>query len=236
MTRSIKMLGLAFVAMLAFGVAGVGSASALLFLSTLASELFTVKTLNTASNPIKIETKGSNLFTCNSILGHGSILNKTDRADKILLTLHECKNAVDESCQSAGEPSGLITTLDLDALLVTTLSGHYAFLLLAEKGNVAEFACSSGLAEEKIVATGNIAGEFTESKAESEMEKTERKLEFTKGTNAGEQAIKDYWTLEGVQTAKLEFTLSGPINEKAEATMMLVLDIVTPHPGKYCHK
>jgi hypothetical protein len=87
----------------------------------------------------------------------------------------------------------------------------------------------------KITATGNVAGEFTETKAQSETNETERQLEFAKGTNAGEQAIKDYWTLEGVKTAKLEFTLTGAVNEKAETSIVLILDILTPHPGRYCH-
>jgi len=235
--RSIKVLGLAFVALLALSVVGVGSASALLFLVTGASsETFNVNNLNTSAKPATLETAGKNTVTCPSVLGKGTILNKTDVAEKILFTFHGCTDSLGSSCQSSGEPSGLITTLDLDGLLITTLGGKYGIVVLAEKGNLAEFTCGSGIVEVKIVVTGTVVGEFTETKAESELEKTSSQMQFAAGTKAGEPAIKDYWTLEGIKAAKLESTITGAINEKAESNEAALGDVVTTNGVKLCHK
>jgi hypothetical protein len=235
--RSIKVLGLAFIAALALSAVGAGSASALLFLvkGGAASESFTVKNLNSSAKPATLETAGKNTVTCNSVLGKGTILNKTDVAQKILFTFHECTDSLGSSCQSANEPSGLITTLDLDGLLITTLNDKYGVVVLAEKGNLAEFTCGSGLFEVKIAVSGTVAGEFTETLAESQTEKTVAQQEFKKGTNAGEPFIKDYWTLEGIKTAKLTSTITGAINETAESNESALGDVITVNGVTLCH-
>jgi hypothetical protein len=237
MTRNIKVLGLALIAMLALGVVGAGSASALLFLvkGGAASESFTVKNLNNSAKPATLETAGKNTITCNSVLGKGTILNKTDMIEKILFTAHECTDSLGSSCQTAGEPSGLVTSLDLRGLLITTLNDKYGIVLSAEKANHGEGTCGSGLFEVKIAVSGTIAGEFTETLAESQTEKTVAQIEFKKGANAGEPAIKDYWTLEGIRTSKLETTVTGAINETAESNESALGDVVTVNGVTLCH-
>jgi hypothetical protein len=214
MRSIIKMLGLAFMATLAFsvvGALGAGSASALLFLvaGDAASETYTVENLGKPT----LETSSKRTVTCESVDGGGTILNKTDVVEKASFTFHKCTSSFAGECTSGTEPKGLIKTLALDGLLVTLLNGKYGILTLPEKStDEAEFTCK-GLLTVTTVVTGNVVGEFTETKAESEVSKTAAKVVFAKGANAGEQAIKDYWTLEGIKAAKLESTLSGGINE-----------------------
>jgi hypothetical protein len=79
-------------------------------------------------------------------------------------------------------------------------------------------------------------GEFPASKATLEAGVEEAKAEFTKGSKAGEPGIKDYWTLQGLATAKLESTLTGLVNKSnVESNEMAVGDIMTLHPVKLCH-
>ncbi len=230
MRSIIKMLGLAFFATLAFsavGALGASSASALLFLTESGNELlFTIKGLGLAV----LETKNASKIDCKSTLGHGFIVNKSDSARKILLTFHECTSGALGACTSSGEPSGLITTLEMDALLVTLLSplDKYGLKLLAEKGNLADFNC--GIAA--VTVKGTIVGEFEETLTESQTNKTEAKLVFEKGANPGEPFIKDYWTLQGVETAKLESTIAGATEEANEQALADIL----PNGGvKFCH-
>jgi hypothetical protein len=232
--RTIKALGLAFVAMLAFSSLGVSSASALLFLTKNPSELFLVLNLNSAGKPAILETAGTNKVECTFVLGHGIILNKTDIAEKILFTFHGCKQALAGACNSPGEPSGLITTLELDALLVTLLNGKYGILVLPEVkgGNAAFFSCGGVI---NVVVKGTVAGEFTETKAESEVEKEEGKVVFEKGAKAGEQAIKDVWTLQGIVADKLESSITGLFSESGESNEQAEGDIRTPFKVKFCH-
>lgn len=229
--KGIKVFVSAFVAMLVFGAVGANSAAALLFLTHSATELFLVLNLNTAAKPALLETAGGNKVECPSVLGDGLLLNKTDLAAKALLTLHKCTFA-GMICTSAGEPNGLITTLELDALLVTLLDGKYGLVLLAEKGNLAEFTCGGVVS---FSVAGTVAGEYTEGKTESEVAKLESKLEFTKGAKAGEPGIKDYWTLEGIVDPKLTSTLTGLLNERSESNMQAVLEVVTHFSGFVCH-
>jgi hypothetical protein len=236
MRSIIKMLGLAFFATLAFsavGALGAGSASALLFLTQSTKELFTVKSLTTA----KLET-ALNAVECATVLGHGLILNKTDIAHTILLTFHECKvagtTAACTGTSNANEPSGLITTLELDALLVTLLpstADKYGLKVLAEKGNLAEFKCAT-VPETNVTVKGSVVGEFAETLTESETAKAEAKLVFAKGANAGEAKIKDYETLNGVGAAKLESSFTGIFEESNQQGTG---DVIPLHPVTLCH-
>ncbi len=237
MRSIVKMLGLAFFATLAFsaiGALGAGSASALLFLTTngVATELFTVLDLNGAGKPAILETASGHTTECETVLAHGFILNKTDEVDKLLFTFHKCK-AFLSNCSSSGEPSGLITTLELNALLVTLLNGHYGILILGEKTkHLATYTCGT----EKVVVEGTVVGEFTETKAESEAFKAEAKVEFKKGANPGEPAITSYWTLQGTAAPKLEATITGIINEsKVGSSETAVGDVSPLKPVKFCH-
>ncbi len=238
MRSIIKMLGLAFFATLALsamGALGAGSASALLFLTTNAKESFTVKGLTIA----ELETKGKNTIECANVLGNGLILNKTDVAHSIFLIFHKCniKGLPSATCTSAGEPAGLIKTLQLDALLVTLLpstSDKYGLLLLAAKGNLAEFKCAS-LPETNAEVKGTVVGEFTETLTESQTAKKEATLKFEKGANAGEPAITSYWTLQGTAAPKLESTLSGLANETSESNEKVTSDVVATNNVSFCH-
>jgi hypothetical protein len=244
MRSIIKMLRLAFLATLAFlaiGAIGAGSASALLFLTLLNLELILILSHKLA---LLLTLSGSR-FDCKLILGHGLVLNKTDVIDKILLTFHECAAVIggsSGSCKSsqAGEKEGLITTLDLDALLITTLTGLYALVLLAEKGpstNLAEFTCFGGL--QKEIWTGEIAGELP-AKIELEKGLAESTIEFaTKTGETGMPEITSWWTLGGTggPSPKFEATLSGLVNEKTEASWDLTMTILSEshHLFKVCH-
>jgi hypothetical protein len=232
--KTIKLLGLAVVAMLAFGAVGVSSASALLFLTQLNPELFTILNLNNSTKKAVLETSEGTKVECESVLGHGLILNKTDIAHGILFTFHSCES-LGTACTSPSEKSGLITTLELDALLVTTLTGLYGILILASGGgNLAFFQCGGGL--QNIAVKGNVVGEFPAAKATLEGGVEETKAEFTKGTKAGEPGIKDYWTLQGLAIPKLESTLTGLVNKaNLESNEVAVGDIMTLHPLKLCH-
>jgi hypothetical protein len=232
--RTMKLLGLTFTALLAFGVIGVGSASALLFLTKLSPELFLILNLNSIASPALFQTASGRRIECASGLGDGLILNKTDVAEKILITFHECKSE-GTPCLSAGEPSGLITSLELDALLITTLAGLYGIVLLAEKGNVAEFTCANGLQEGIVL--GSVAGEFPASKGLMEVEKEESRLTFKHGTHFGEPGIKDYWTLERIVAPRLAVDLLGLISESnIEASFQGVFDIRVPARLRLCGK
>ncbi len=240
--RLIKLLGLAFMATLAFsaiGALGAGSASALLFLTSGgASTTFTVLNLNTSTKPAVLETKGGQKVECEGVVGSGTILNKTDLSHKIVFTFHKCKASFGSTCSSAGEPSGLIKTLSLRGLLVTLLNGKYGIETVSEKGttgDLAEFKCSGLIGEVTTVVTGSVVGEFTETKAESEVLKKEAKVEFAKGVNAGEAKIKDYWTLEGVVSATLTSKLSGAVVETAESNEQAVGDVSPAVEVKFCH-
>lgn len=240
--RIIKLLGLMFTAVLAIVAASTTSASALLFVTTGASEeSFEIKGLNTTSNPAILENSGGTKIECPSILGKGIILNKTDKIDKLLFTYHGCKDSLGQSCLTLGEPSGLITTLELDALLVTTLAGNYAILVLGANSEklVAHYECGVGSGpffELKVLVLGSIAGEFKNPKTELETGIKETKIEFTKGAKAGEAGIKCYWTLEGIKEAKLDSVFSGAINETAELNELLVFDLLTTNVFKLEHK
>lgn len=231
--RIIKLLGLALMVTLAFsavGAIGAGSASALVFLTESGRELlFTAKSL---TKPV-LETANGSKVECVLLLGHGFILHNTDKAHKILLTFHGCKNVLLGECKSTNEPAGLITTLELDALLVTLLPSidKYGLKLLAEKGNLAEFTC--GIGEAPVVVKGTVVGEFEETLKESETFKKERPLLFEKGVNPGEPAIKDYWTLEGVSTAKLEASINNAPFE--EANQQVLVDIRANGGVKFDH-
>ncbi len=233
MRSIIKMLGLAFFATLAFSAVGAlsaASASALLFLTANAKESFTVNGLG-----LQLLLTLSNQGTiCHNVLGSGLILNKTDFAHKILLTFHGCESPALGSCQSAGEPNGLIKTLELHALLVTTLSGLYAIVILSEKGEAAEFSC--GIA--KIKVTGQIAGEFPE-KANLEKGTTEAKLTFErKAGEIGMPKITSWWTLEGTAgpNPQYEAEIKALTTETSPASQDGVADITTPFTLKLCHK
>lgn len=240
--RSIRVLMLAFVAMLAFsvvGAIGAGSASALLFLTESGKELlFTVK-----GGEAKLESSSGLAVACKTVLGHGFIVHKSDEARKILLTFHECSSLGQEclSTQSA-EKAGLITTLEMDALLVTLLNGKYGLKTLAEGSgkNLAEFTCGTGFLEAKIIVKGSVVGEFTETKAESEESyKKEAKVVFENNpAKAGEAKILDYWTLEGLRTAKLESNSNGGAftesNEQATGTITSDGGVKLCHKGAIC--
>lgn len=234
MRSIVKMLGLAFFATLAFsavGAIGAGSASALLFLTSGASEeTSTTVNLNTETSPATLEAENGLSVKCPSVLGSGTILNKTDRIDKLLFTFHKCTAGILGACTSSGEQTGLIKTLELDALLITLLNGHYGLLILAEKGNQAEFVCGGVTIEVK----GTVAGEFTATAAEAEAGATEMNLVFKKGAKAGESAIKDYWTLEGVREAKMESKGLGSTFE--ESNEQANGDAKTANIVKFCHK
>jgi hypothetical protein len=227
-TRVVVLLGM----MLAFAAIGASPALALLFLVKNSEELFLL--LSLFGTGIIIETASKNLVGCQAVLGDGLILNQTDVAEKILFTFHGC-DASGGSCNSADEPAGLITTLDLDALLVTLLSGRYGFLLLAEKGNMAEFECDGDLETETL--KGTIIGEFPNDSIGKESETEEKKLIYTPGLKAGEQSIKDWWTLQGVKgPPKLEDTLSGLINESnVESDLQMQPDMRVPGGIELCH-
>ncbi len=229
--RSAKLLGPAFVVALAFSVFGAGSASGLLFLTQLAKESLTTFNLG----KVITETKGGNKIECESGLASGLILNKTGLAHNILVTGHKCSSAFAGECNSAGEPKGLIKSLELEALLVTLLNGKYGLDVLSEKGALVEYECKNGLINEKVRVTGNLVGEFTETKAESEVLKAEMKLVFAKGANAGEPAIKDYWTLGGLGTAKAIGELTGAINETSELGQQGEGDGRPLFAMKFCH-
>ncbi len=229
--RIMKLLGLAFLATLAFsavGTLGAGSAAALLFLTESGKELlFTIKSLGNAT----FESASGSRFECKSVLGHGFIMHKTDSVRKILLTFHECGSGLTQ-CTSSGEPSGLIKTLELDALLVTLLSplDKYGLKLLAESGNLAEYTCGLGSVELR----GSVVGEYEETLAESETFKKEVKLVFEKGVNSGEPRIRDYETLNGAGTAKLESKSGGGAFE--EMNLQMLLDLISDGNVKFCHK
>lgn len=235
--RILKLLGLAFFATLALsaiGAFGAGSASALLFLTTLNPELFTIKNVG----PLVFETRGGNKVECEIVLGHGFVLNKTDITHLFLLTFHKCASTFAGPCTSPNQPQGLITTLELDALLVTLLQSidKYGLLLLAKNGIIAEFTCSNALVTVKAVVSGSVVGEFEETLAESEAAKKEVKVKFAKGVNPGEPAIKSYWTLQGIAEPKLLITLSGAIIENdVESNMQVLLNIVFLHTVRFCH-
>lgn len=233
--RIMKMAMAAVFAVLAFsaiGALGASSASALLFLtSTGTSESYTVKSL---SKPL-LETKGGQKVECESVAGSGTILNKTDRVDKVLFTFHKCKAFAElVPCKSSGEPAELIKTLDLSGLLVTLLNGKYGILIQGEGSkHLASFSCG---VTENVVVEGSVVGEFTESKAESETFKTVAQVEFKKGAGAGEPAIKDYETLKGLGTPNLETTITGVIKEtKAESSEQALGDVLTTNTVKFCH-
>jgi hypothetical protein len=241
--RTLKLLGLALMATLAFsaiGAVGAGSASALLFLTLLNPELVLI-----LSHTLQLLlTLSGSKIDCKLLLGHGLVLNQTDVVDKILLTFHGCEGEVGgakTTCTStqSGEKEGLITTLDLDALLVTTLTGLYALVLLAEKGpstDLAEFSCG-GLV--KVVVTGEVAGEFPE-KIALEKGQAESKIEFASKTGeTGMPKITTWWTLQGTAGPSSPFTatFSGLINEKSEASQDGVVTIISEarHLIKLCH-
>lgn len=241
--RTVKILWVLFVAALAFGLVGAGSASALLFLTGLAKELFTLANLNSFEAPAVLETAGKNKIECESILGHGSILEKTDQIEKMLFTFHGCVGRpLLGNCSSAGEPTGLITTLELDALLVTLLpgsptNGKFGILVLAEKGNqdnnLAFVSCSTGV---NFAVRGTVTGQFTETPQESELEKTESRIKFSSSGVPGEQSPKVVWTLQGLRTDRLESILTGIIGETAETSLTATADMKTPNGLRLCHK
>ncbi len=241
MRSIIKMLGLAFMATLAFsmvGALGAGSASALLFLVAggASSETFTVQTLGAEQ---KLETP-KNSVKCTSVEGSGTILNKTDVVDKASFTFHKCSSTFSGECTSAGQTTkGLIKTLALDGLLVTllgTTEHKYGIVMLPEKStDDAEFTCTNGLVTTKTVVKGSVVGEFKETQAESETSKTAAKIAFEKGTNAGEAKIKDYETLQGVKAAKLESTIEN-IESNVESNEQAEGDITTTNGITLCHK
>jgi hypothetical protein len=232
MRSIIKMLGLAFFATLAFsavGAIGAGSASALLFLTTTsnAEELFTVKGLGNAVLELATGTE----VKCKVTSGHGFLLKSTNYAHKILLTFHECTSPLGE-CNSAGEPKGLIKTLELVALLVRLLEplARYGLKVLAEKGNLADFNC--GILNTSVVVKGAVVGEFEETLTQSRENNTERKLVFEKGSGAGVPFITDYWTLQGVGTAKLETSIGAAAFR--ESNEQVLVDINTKFNGSFC--
>lgn len=230
--RMLKLLGLAFMATLVFNAFSTATASALEFLTKLAGqELFTLLNLNSMATPVVIETKGFKLV-CTSILGHGTILEFTDIAHKILYTLSGCEADFVGKCESAGQPEGVIKTLELDTLLVTTLNTKYGILVLAEKGNIAEFKCFLTGAVNLIVR-GNVVGETPVTLAQSGQANEELNVVFQKGVNVGEPAIKDYWTLPEIKVPKLEM---GPEGGKfASASLEAMLDMAPVHSIVLCH-
>jgi hypothetical protein len=231
MKSIIRLLGTTVVATLVFSAIatlGAGSALALLFLTSSTKELFTMLGLTSLAKTAVIETKTMRL-ECGVMLGHGLILNQTDIAQEISLTLHEC-DAPTFSCFSAGEPKGLIKMSGLEGLLVSLLDGKYGLKLSAEKGNFAEYSCG-GL---PVVIKGSLIGEFTEGRVQAEEVKAGAKLEFGAGTNGGEPKIKDYGTLNGLITpARLELSLGI---EFEEANIKMLMDMEPLHPFKFCHK
>lgn len=227
----LRLLGLAFIVTLIFSGFSAGSASALLFLTSLAiQELFTLLNLNSAAKPARLETKAFSV-ACESVLGDGLNEDKTDLAKKILLTLSGCEAPLGGKCQSAGEPEGVIKTLELDALLVTTLNDRYGILLLGGAGNIAEFNC---VLVPNVVVRGSVVGEVPETLEDAREPKEEFKVIFAKGVNAGEPAIKDYWTLTSLQAPKLEVSVEGGKFEGA--SLEAVIDERAVFSIRLCHE
>jgi hypothetical protein len=229
--RMIKLLGLALMATLAFsaiGAIGAGSASALRFLTE--SGKLLLFTLESLTKPL-LSTAGGKV-NCESLLGHGFVEHNTDRAHKILLTFHGCKlNEGSEVCKStqSGEPEGLITTLELDALLVTLLASldKYGLVILSEEHppHLAKFVC--GILATLVTVLGSVVGEFEESLKESEENKKEKKVAFE------HKLEQTYWTLEGLQTAKLD---ANPFGVFEPATQQVLVDIRADGGVRLCSK
>jgi hypothetical protein len=234
MRSIIKLLGLAFIATLAFsavGAIGAGSASALLFL-TLSPRgqtelLFELKSL---TKPIFLSASGN--FECALLLGRGAILHKTDEARKILLQFHGCKlEGTSTTCTTAGEPAGLITTLLLDALLVTLLEvplqeTKYALKLLSEvrPPHLATFSC--GIIT--VILRGSVVGDFEESLRQSQTHRKEAALLF------GRTVSQDFWTLKsGIGEAKLEWSFGGGAFEPVAVDVLV--DIIADGLVGFCH-
>jgi hypothetical protein len=246
MRSIIKMLGLAFFATLAFsaiGALGAGSASALLFLTLSPSGvkelLFEVKSLlhfNKVEprNPTLLSSHGN--VECELLLGRGAILNKTDEARKIRLEFHRCKvQNTTQPCTTegvAGEKSGLIITLLLDALLVTLLevSGQetkYALKILSEEKppHLATFNC--GPIVGTVIVQGSVVGDFEESLSQSQTHKEEAALLF------GKFVSQDFWTLKsGIGEAKLEANLGFGFEPATEDALV---DIRADGLVGFCH-
>jgi hypothetical protein len=235
--RIFKLLGLALMATLAFsvvGALGAGSASALLFLTESGKLLlFTLKNLGLAI----LETLNGTKVECESLLGHGFIVHKTDIAEEILLTFHECKSAVG-SCTTAGEPTGLIMTLLLSGLLVSLEkpTDKYGLRISSEHGpneHLATFTCGTPPLSVTVIVKGSVVGEFEETLAESETFKKESKVKFAKN-GVGMPAIPSYWTLEGLRTAKLEASTNGGTSFE-EASQEVLVDIFSDGGVKLDH-
>lgn len=231
--RSIKVLGMAIVAVLAFSAVAASSASALLFLSTNAKELFTVN----ANSKTKLSTLSKETVECETTLAHGFTLNKTDKADEIVFTFHKCKSvSFGVTCTSSGEPEGLIKTKSLKGLLVTLANGKFGIKLEGETSTtLAEFSCGSPpLLGVTVVVKGSVVGEFTE--AVNKMAFHETNVKFATNGTEGMPAITSYETLEGKGTAKLESTFAGLINETSESAEEGEGKIVLPgtNTGSLC--
>jgi hypothetical protein len=241
--RTIRLLGLAFFAVLAFSVVGaVGGAtpaSALLFLTLSGKELlFEVKSLRhlnaTPANPTLLSRNGN--VECELLLGRGAILNKTDEARKIRLEFHRCnvQGFPALRCTTegvAGEKPGLIITLLLKALLVTLLEVRgqetkYALKIESEERapHLATFFCE-GIGT--VVVQGSVVGDFEESLRQSQTPKEEAALLF------GKFVSQDYWTLRnGIGTAKLEANLGFGFEPAEEDALV---DIRAEGKVSFCH-
>jgi hypothetical protein len=124
---------------------------------------------------------------------------------------------------------------------VTLLNGKFGLSILGEKAPLlAHFVCGAGLGgffERKVLLQGNVIGSFTQTNAELEKGVKEAKIEFNKGTKAGEALIKCYWTLEGIKAALMEAVITGAGMETSEeASLSAVADLLAKLEVKLEHK
>jgi hypothetical protein len=202
MRRLMRLAGLALVASLVIGGAAAASASAagiVLLNGATYPQGFSVKSGN-----VSTLTAGTVLtVTCSTLLGSGTLWSATDAL--LSLLWHGCKESANNSCQSAGEPTGLIhaLVLGLPVWLDKALTKP-GLLFERHQGNadIAHFTCA-GTAT-LVLVKGTVLGHITKPAKEEKSHSLEVEVNAVAGSLQEFEKVE-----EGTVVDKLEAFVNG---------------------------
>jgi len=209
MKRSIKVVGLAFVAVLALSAVSVTSASATELIKFSKTGNFEGK----QTTPAELETSNGKKVECKTVTAKGKVTSEIK--GETLLEFGECKTTAfifEGPCTSAGSSSGKIHIPTLLILLGSDenpeVNMNPAVLLKPDPSVV--FKCEVAGQSATLTVTGSVI-----CLVKNAANKTEIELLCEKGTKSGEQKDKKFWdigetnqedTLRTSSTGAEEFT------------------------------
>jgi hypothetical protein len=207
MKRSIKVIGLVFVAVLAFSAVSVTSASAVELIKFSKTGNFE----GGSSGTTHLETSNGEQVECKKATTKGKITSEIK--GETLLEFQECKTTVfifEGECTSAGSTKGKIHIPDLLILLGSDESPAMNPAVLLKPESPVVFTCEVAGQKATLTVKGSVI-----CLVKNAANKTEIELKCEKGANAGEQKDKKFWdagetnqedTLRTSSTGAKEFT------------------------------